>query len=207
MKKKDVCIIDYGLGNVNSVKNEINLVGVDCIISGDKREISGSKYLILPGVGSFSQAMKNLEERNLIQLITDEVLNRKKKILGICLGMQLFATTGYEYGIHKGLNFVKGKVVEIDNSQSKLRLPHIGWNDVKLSGKHILIKGFVEDPIFYFVHSYHFVPEDKSVIAGTCDYGEKIVAIIEHDNIFGTQFHPEKSHTDGIQILNNFLDK
>ncbi len=203
--KKKVCIIDYGLGNVNSVQNAFKMLRVDAVISGSRDDIQNSTHLILPGVGSFAQAMKNLEERKLVGLITDEVIKRKKNILGLCLGMQLFATTGYEYGEHKGLNFIEGKVEIIDNSLSKLRLPHIGWNNVKLVGKHKLTKDFVGDPIFYFVHSYCFVPKDRSVITGVCDYGEEIVAIIEHDNIFGTQFHPEKSHADGIQILKNFL--
>lgn len=209
MKEKEnikVCIIDYGVGNVTSVKNVLNFIGIEPTISSGPEIIASSDFLILPGVGSFGDGMENLKKRDLINVLKKEVLENKKNILGICLGMQLFASKGYEYGEHDGLNFIKGKVIKIDNSKTGLRLPQIGWNDVKLNKHCKISQNFEKDPIFYFVHSYYFEPEDKKVIAGTCDYGYEITAMVESGNIFGTQFHPEKSHTDGIRIIKNFLN-
>jgi glutamine amidotransferase len=205
-ENESVCIIDYGLGNVSSVLNALNLLGIKPIVSADPEKIKKATYLILIGVGSFGDGMKNLEERNLVNLIRDEVLNKKKKILGICLGMQLFAEKGYEHGEWEGLGLISGSVVKIDNLNSKLRLPHVGWNNTKIIRESKLTEGFKEDPIFYFVHSYHFVPEDPKVIVGVSQYGHDIVALIENGNIFGAQFHPEKSHKDGLNILKNFLN-
>lgn len=199
-----ICIIDYGIGNVNSVKNAFDFIGTKCTISGDKNIIKDFSHLVLPGVGSFSRAMNNLKERNLIKFLFEEVVVRKKKILGICLGMQLFATWGNEYGKHKGLNLIEGEVVKIDTSLSGLHLPHVGWNNVKITKKHLLTNNFTSDPSFYFVHSYCFQPKDASVITAICDYGNSISAIVEHENVFGTQFHPEKSQKDGLNILSNF---
>lgn len=201
-----VCIIDYGVGNVTSVKNVLNFIGFEPFVSADPKILERSDFLILPGVGSFEDGMNNLKKKGLVEILKKEVLENKKPILGICLGMQLFATKGHEYGEHEGLDFIKGEVLKIDNSKNGLRLPQIGWNDVNLSKKCKLAKNFEKDPIFYFVHSYYFKPEDDEVIAGTCDYGEKITAMIESQNIYGTQFHPEKSHTDGIRIIKNFLN-
>lgn len=200
-----VCIVDYGLGNLTSVKNTLEVLGVPSVISSSLEDIQDATHLILPGVGSFKHGMDGLEGRGLIPILREEVCTKKKKILGICLGMQLFATYGFENGKYKGLDFIKGKVIEIDTTQSKLRLPHIGWNTVHVAGTHILTEGFEADPIFYFVHSYQYIPEDSNIIAGTCDYGISITALIEHVNIFGAQFHPEKSQEDGLRIFRNFL--
>ena len=204
--EKSVCIIDYGVGNVRSVQNALSYLKIKSVISDSKKIIEKSDYLILPGVGSFEAGMKGLKDHDLIETLRQEVMVNNKKILGICLGMQLFATKGYEYGEFPGLDFIKGKVVKIDNKESKLRLPHIGWNNVAVGEDHAITKGFEKEPVFYFVHSFHFVPDDSRTIAGTCEYGHKIVAIIESENIFGVQFHPEKSHSDGVKIFNNFLD-
>jgi glutamine amidotransferase len=156
-------------------------------------------------VGSFKEGMKGLHDRNLIPLIRMEVLKKKKPLLGICLGMQLLASEGFEYGHHEGLGFIPGKVVEVDVTQSHLRLPHIGWNDVRIVGDHLVACNFTIPPVFYFVHSFQFVPQDASVIAGVTDYGGDIVAILQSGNICGVQFHPEKSHEDGLKIFKNFL--
>ena len=200
-----VRIIDYGVGNTASVSNALSLLGVKAVITKDKKEIEKSTHLILPGVGSFGEGMTNLKKNGLDNLIKNQVLSKGKKILGICLGMQLLASKGFEYGEHDGLEIIPGKVIKIDNSISKLHLPHIGWNNVNLIGNHKITRGFEKEPIFYFVHSFHFVPENNECVAGVCDYGEKIVSILEHQNIFGVQFHPEKSHDDGFHILRNFL--
>jgi len=201
-----VAIIDYGLGNVASVHNALSLLGVSSEVTSDPEKIAAATHLILPGVGSFSEGMAGLKQRGLIPILQQEVLEKKKKILGICLGMQLFATKSFEHGEHEGLNFISGQVVQIDTSTTGYRLPQIGWNNMTIIGKHSITHGFENEPIFYFVHSYHFVPEDSAVIVGTCDYGYPLTALIAKDNIIGAQFHPEKSHDDGMRILTNFLE-
>ena len=207
MNDKIVCIIDYGLGNLTSVKNAVESIGLKVAISCDIEVIQNATHLILPGVGSFGEGMAQLQKRNIIDTLSKEVLDRRKPILGICLGMHLFASDGFEFGRHRGLGWIPGQVVRIDNQRLNLRLPHIGWNNVHLRDGHLLGKGFGQEPIFYFAHSFHFRPENSLVVAGTCDYGHEIVAMIEQDNICGCQFHPEKSHIDGIQILKNFIFK
>ena len=201
-----VAIIDCGVGNHTSVLNALKLLDVPAEITSDSSIITSATHLILPGVGSFGEGMDGIKERDLLDLMKDQVVNRKKRILGICLGMQLFATQGFEHGEHEGLNFIPGKVEKIDTSKSELRLPHVGWNDVEFVGDHSITKGFDHKPIFYFVHSFHYVPDDKSVIAGVSDYGAEVTALIESENVFGAQFHPEKSHDDGMQIFKNFLE-
>lgn len=201
-----VAIIDCGVGNHTSVYNALSLLKVPVEITSDPDTIASSTHLIFPGVGSFVEGMEGLQGRGLIGLIKEEVMMKKKRILGICLGMQLFASEGFEHGHYEGLGFISGKVMKIDTSVSGLRLPHIGWNDVRTTGDHAITKGFDHPPIFYFVHSYHFIPDDPSVIAGVCDYGVDVTALIESANIFGAQFHPEKSHDDGMQIFKNFLE-
>jgi|SRR3989344_2332229 len=201
-----VCIIDYGIGNVGSVKNALQFLGVSTVISSDKKMIQEATHLILPGVGSFGDGMRNLKERNLVDILKEEVIVNKKKILGICLGMQLFASHGFEHGEFEGLDFISGKIIQIDITQSKLRLPHIGWNNVTVVDDKVITKSFEQEPIFYFVHSFHFIPEERSVVAGICTYGHDIVALVESGNIFGTQFHPEKSHVDGLHVLKNFIN-
>ena len=200
-----VAILDYGLGNQQSVLNALLLLGVKATVTGDPAAIASATHLILPGVGSFVEGMRGLAERGLVSVLTQEVLARKKPILGICLGMQLFAKEGFEHEPCKGLSFIPGKVIKLDVGASGLRLPHIGWNDVRLTGTHTIAQGFESLPVFYFVHSYHLVPDDAAVIAGTCDYCHPFAALVESGNIFGAQFHPEKSHEDGLRILRNFL--
>lgn len=200
-----VCIIDYGVGNLASVQNAFAFLNSTAIISNQIEDIRNADALVLPGVGSFEAGMEGLKQLGLIDVLTEQVMVKKKKILGICLGMQLFATKGYENGIHTGLGFVDGEVLKIDDVKGCLRLPHIGWNDVTMVNNHEIGYGFETSPIFYFVHSYHFVPTEDEMVAGYCDYGAPVVAMIQKQNIFGAQFHPEKSHNDGLQILRNFL--
>ena len=178
------CIIDYGIGNIASIYNGIHSTGNDVIVSSDSEKISNSTHLILPGVGSFQKGMEGIESKGLIKILNDQVLLEKKPILGICLGMQLFASYGLEDGYCKGLDWIKGKV----ENKSKLLI------------------NVEETLIFYFVHSYHFVPEDKSVITGVCKHGKDLISCIEYKNIYATQFHPEKSHNIGLQVLNNFIN-
>lgn len=202
MSRKAV-IIDYGLGNLTSVKNAINMIGSDAAVTSDPKLIAEASHIILPGVGSFGEGMKGLRERNLIDVLKTEVLEKNKKILGICLGMQLFAAKGFEFGEHDGMGFIEGEVVKINTAE---RLPHMGWNQVDILGKHQITRQLNPAPIFYFVHSFHLKPRDKRIIVGVADYGEEVASIVEKGNIYGTQFHPEKSHDAGLQIFKNFLN-
>lgn len=197
-----VAIIDYGVGNLTSVRNALLRLTDTVIITDAPREIASASHLILPGVGSFGEGMRGLAHRGLTDVLREEVLLKKKPILGICLGMQLLASEGFEHGKHQGLCFVPASVKKIETT---LRLPHIGWNNVRVTGSHAIARGFVQEPIFYFVHSYCFLPEDRSVIAGTTDYGAEITTLIQSGNICGAQFHPEKSHDDGLKVFQNFL--
>lgn len=196
-----VAIIDYGMGNVASVKKALNFLKIESIITADQEQINNSEFIILPGVGSFLQGMKNLQNNGLDVFLTDQVMNRKKRFLGICLGMQLLAETGTEPHDNPGLGWVKGRVKKIENIP--FRVPHMGWNNITVKND-----GYYENVAnkdFYFIHSYHFVPETDEVIAATTNYGSEIVASIQQDNIFATQFHPEKSQEAGLTLLKNFF--
>ncbi len=197
-----VVIIDYGLGNLNSVKNALDFIGYPAIISNKKEDIENADYLILPGVGAFSEGMKNLQSLGLIEILKKEVLEKKKPILGICLGMQLLAEESEENGIHKGLGFIKGKVERL---KTNLRLPQVGWNNIIIKKDSILLKELPDDN-FYFVHSFAFQEKIEDIVTSTCNYGNDFAATIQKDNIFGTQFHPEKSHISGIKLIRNFLN-
>jgi len=197
-----VAIINYGMGNLASVQKVLNFIQVPNIITTKKDEISASDCIILPGVGSFFQAMKNIKELELDTILTNEVISKKKKFLGICLGMQLIFENGTEPLPCKGLGWLKGNVKKFDNLN--LRIPHMGWNDIKITNDKFFKRLTSKD--FYFIHSYHVVPEDKKIIAATVDYGKEIVASVIKDNIFATQFHPEKSQTAGLFLLKEFFN-
>jgi len=184
-----VVIIDYGMGNVSSVEKALNFLNIKNIISNDKNIIKNSSAILLPGVGSFSQGMNNLRELNLVDLLTDEVVNKKKPFLGICLGMQLIFEKGSEPHECDGLGWIKGEVKKLDIDG--LKIPHMGWNDIEVQNNKFYSK--INNFDFYFIHSYHVLPTFKSEIAATVNYGIDIVASIQKDNIFATQFHPEKS--------------
>ena len=199
-----VVIIDYGMGNVGSVRNALEVLGYDVVISSSEENISRADHLILPGVGAFGDGMKNLQKANLVEILTKEVLVNKKPILGICLGMQMMATSGEEGGVYSGLGWISGVTRKFELDESTFKVPHVGWNDVKNLRQSTLLQN-IQNPIFYFVHSYHLVPEDKNVAIGVTDYGEEFVSVVEKGNIFGVQFHPEKSQKAGLDLLNNFL--
>ena len=200
-----IAIIDYGMGNLQSVGNILEYLGESHIITSDKKEIEKAEKIILPGVGAFSEAMKNLHEFGLVSVIQREVLENKKPLLGICLGMQLLAQKGYEGGECNGLSLVEGEVRRFDLADKKLPIPHVGWNTVMPKGSSVLFGKNNKEGVFYFVHSYHFVCKNENDVSGYSDYGGKFVASIERDNIFATQFHPEKSQEDGIELFKNFL--
>lgn len=196
-----VVIIDYGMGNVASVQKALNVLNIASCITADVFEIENSTHIVLPGVGSFLQGMKNLRDTGLDKVLTDQVMNKKKKFLGICLGMQLIAEKGFEPNENTGLGWVKGQVVKFEDP--KISIPHMGWNNIEVHNDTFYKDITSSD--FYFIHSYHFVAEDKNVIAASVNYGLDYVASIQQDNIFATQFHPEKSQVAGLTILKSFF--
>ena len=199
-------IVDYGSGNVTSVMNALEALGYRTRLSRDWENLKESTHLVLPGVGAFGAGMERLRALDLIDRLGREVVEKGKPFLGICLGHQMLATLGLEFGEHEGLNWIQGKVEKIDTSRSRLRLPHIGWNHVRVLQREPLYRHMTEDPCFYFVHSYHLVTEDSSLTSAVCDYGVTLTASIQDRNIFGVQFHPEKSQSEGLQLLKNFAE-
>jgi len=195
-------ILDYGLGNLHSVKNALNFLGAESKIISDSSEIEQSQSIIIPGVGSFQKAMKKLNQKNMIKPII-KFAKTEKPILGICLGMQLLATTGYEPEQTEGLGLIPGEVKLMNPS---LRLPHVGWNGIDLKKSSKLFVGVKKKSDFYFVHSYHFLPFDNNVIITSTDYGFEFVSCVNINNIYGIQFHPEKSQKQGLKILKNYVD-
>jgi len=201
-----IAIIDYDMGNVKSVYNAIEYIGHDSIITSDAREIDKADRIILPGVGAFGDAMNNLKKRGLVEILNKQVLEKKKPILGICLGLQLMAKSSEEHGIHRGLGWLDAEVVKFRLEKTGLKVPHVGWNNVEVKDP-ILFKGLAGEQInFYFVHSFHIVCNDKKNITATCRYGIEFTSAIHKENIFATQFHPEKSQDSGLKVLENFIN-
>tara|TARA_A100001388_G_C28771978_1_gene504487 strand:- start:1047 stop:1670 length:624 start_codon:yes stop_codon:yes gene_type:complete len=199
-----VAIIDYNAGNLRNVQKAIERFDVVADIISNGSELIKYDAIVLPGVGSYFHGMKNLVNLNFKEILKEEVLKEKKPFLGICLGMQLMGSFGEEGGNSEGLNLLPFNVKPFDNR--KLRLPHIGWNDVKRIKDSVILKNIPDESDFYFVHSFYVSDIAKQNICGTATYGINFPAVIEHKNIFGTQFHPEKSQTYGLLIIKNFLD-
>jgi imidazole glycerol-phosphate synthase subunit HisH len=200
-----VVVVDYGMGNIRSVSKAFEACGADVLVSSRPEDLKKAERIVLPGVGAFGDSMANLKKRELIEPLREEVLVKKKPYFGICLGMQILADTGEEKGSHRGLGWLPGKTVMFQLSDPKLKVPHIGWNDVKIVKNGALWEGLGRKLDFYFVHSYHFVPTERSDMAASCDYGGDFTAAVLHENIFATQFHPEKSQESGLRIIRNFL--
>ncbi|HEY9619563.1 MAG TPA: imidazole glycerol phosphate synthase subunit HisH [Crinalium sp.] len=204
--QQTVAIIDYGMGNLRSVANAISSLNYSVLITNEPKALTEASHIILPGVGAFGDAMHNLQTQGWISVLETEVREKGKPFLGICLGMQLLATLGTEYGEHKGLDWISGTVERLEPLDDSIRIPHIGWNDAKLLKKDGLYVGLKDTPTFYFVHSYVLVPEDKSVVSSITSHGLDFVSGIEVGNIYATQFHPEKSQKAGLSVLRNFLE-
>ena len=205
MKQPKIVIVNYGIGNMHSVYNAIKYLGYNKVqISDNENIIESADALILPGVGAFGACAKNLRDRNLHNILDEQVLGANKPILGICVGMQLLATFSEENGIHQGLDWIKAKVVKLQLPQD-FAVPHVGWNNVKIRGKQSLFARNKIDSNFYFDHSYHFEC-DEQFVAGYCDYGVRVTAAVQHKNIFGIQFHPEKSQTNGLKLFRSFFN-
>ena len=205
----NVTIVDYNSGNISSVINSFKEVAKDKVnieVTSDLATIKTSDKVVLPGQGSFKSCIDGLNSINgLIDTLNEFALENKKPLLGICVGLQMFADIGYEETETKGLGWISGKVSKIDNQSGKFKLPHIGWNEINIMKDSKIFKDIEDKSHMYFVHSYEFVPEDKSVILATTDYSSNVVCAAERENIFGTQFHPEKSDKIGLKIINNFI--
>ena len=205
----NVTIVDYKSGNISSVINSFKEVAknkVNIQVSSDLEKIKFSDKIILPGQGSFKSCVDALNNINgLVDTLSEFALNKKKPLLGICVGLQMFADIGYEETETKGLGWISGKVSKIDNQNGKFKLPHIGWNEIEIIKDSKIFKNIDNKSHMYFVHSYEFIPSDKNVISSRTDYASNIVCSVEMENIFGTQFHPEKSDKMGLRIIENFI--
>jgi len=206
----NVTIVDYNSGNISSVINSFKEVAqnkVNIEVTSDLNKIKSADKIILPGQGSFKScvdALNNID--GLVDSLNDFAINNKKPLFGICVGLQMFADIGYEETETKGLGWISGKVSKIDNQDKKYKLPHIGWNQINIIKESKIFKDIKNSSHMYFVHSYEFIPNDKNVISATTDYSTKIVCSVEKENLFGTQFHPEKSDKIGLQIIQNFIN-
>ncbi|MDC3099415.1 imidazole glycerol phosphate synthase subunit HisH [Candidatus Pelagibacter sp.] len=206
----NVTIVDYNSGNISSVINSFKEVAKDKVnieVTADLNKIKSSDKVVLPGQGSFKSCVDALNNiSGLVETLNDFVLTNKKPLLGICVGLQMFADVGYEETETMGLGWISGKVSKIDNQNGKYKLPHIGWNQIKILKDGKIFKDIANNSHMYFVHSYEFVPNDKSVVSSITDYSTDIVGSVEKENIFGTQFHPEKSDKIGLKIIDNFIN-
>jgi glutamine amidotransferase len=196
-----IAIVDYGMGNLRSVQKAVEQVGFEAVLVQSPEELEEAEKLILPGVGAFADAMKGLEERGLVEPIIRHI-RQGRPFLGICLGLQLLFSESMEDGLHTGLNIIPGKVLRFP--QNGLKVPHMGWNQVSFLRDVPLARGVPQGSYMYFVHSYYVCPEDPEVVAGTTEYGPSFASFIWKDNVFATQFHPEKSQAVGLALLRNF---
>jgi glutamine amidotransferase len=199
-------ILYCGSGNVGSVINAFNYLGADSILVQTPEHFEECTRLVLPGVGSFRDAVQKLHDRNLVAGLQNFAMVSKKPVLGICLGMQIMAETGFEGGETEGLGWFKGTVERIQPTSERERVPHVGWNELSIQQQHPLLEGIPDHADFYFVHSYSLLLQDPSCLLATCDYASGVAAIVAKGNVFATQFHPEKSQEYGLRMIENFLD-
>lgn len=203
MQPTNIVIVDYGMGNIRSVHNGLTRLGCSVTTSDKVQELKDADALILPGVGAFGEAIGNLNARGLIDPLVQLVREERKPLLGICLGMQLLADVSHERGTYQGLGLIPGEIQRI-KVPANLRLPHVGWNPVHVRRRAPLFDNVPEGAAFYFVHSYHFICDSEQV-AATTEYGGEVVAAVQKDNVYGVQFHPERSQTSGLSVLANFV--
>ena len=208
----NIAIIDYESGNISSVINSFKLVSkktnsdIKIEVTSDLKKISNSDKVILPGQGSFKGCMTSLLKiNNLRETLEDFAITKKKPLFGICVGMQMFADVGLEEEETKGFGWIGGKVSKIDNKNNKFKLPHMGWNEISIKKKSNLFKNINDKSHMYFVHSFEFLSNEEQYVTSTINYSKEIVSSLEKNNIFGTQFHPEKSDKDGLKIIENFI--
>ncbi len=199
-------VVNYGMGNIKSMVNAIEYLGYEAIVTDRGGELSDCSHIILPGVGAFGDAVGNLRKSGLDKHLEDLVLEKKKPFLGVCLGLQLLAKTSSEHGSHKGLGWIDGEVHGLKSSR-EIKVPHVGWNSIKVVKEHPVFKDIKDAyAIFYFVHSFHMICNDKNDVCAVCAYGQEFPAAIVKDNIVATQFHPEKSQDNGLMLIKNFLE-
>lgn len=199
-----LAIIDYGSGNLRSAAKAFERIGAEVNVTRDPELLRRASHIVLPGVGAFADCMAGLSAiPDMLAALEEEVLTRKKYFLGICVGMQMLFEKGHEHGVHKGLGWLKGEVVPLN---SALKIPHMGWNELQVTGQHPLLAGIENGAHAYFVHSYHAQCADKNTVLATTEYGQIIPAVVGQGHIMGTQFHPEKSQDVGLRLLRNFLD-
>jgi len=203
--KKKIAVIDYGVGNIRSVENAISWLGYDVKLTREEKHLREADLLILPGVGAFEKGLTGLKKYTLVPILTDLVINNKKPILGICLGMQLLADTSEENGLHKGLGWIPGDVKKLDFSE-RYPVPHVGWNNINIKFEGPLFSRTPENPHFYFDHSFHFVCKSSENVLATCKYGNEIIVAVNKENIWGVQFHPEKSQNNGLKLLRGIVE-
>ena len=199
-------IVNYGMGNLGSVRRALEELGVDGVVASDPAALADAQRIILPGVGAFGEAMARLRDGGWLEPLHRQVREDGKPLLGICLGMQLLASTSEENGISEGLGLIAGRVRRLDAFGCTLRIPHVGWNEVRVGEPSPLFAGIPQDTDFYFVHSYAFEARDETSVCATTTYGAPLTAAVQQGHVFGTQFHPEKSSKAGRQVLRNFLD-
>ena len=202
-----IVIVDYGMGNLGSVKKAFERLGSKTYITSQVDIIEKANKLILPGIGHFGAGMENLRKKNLLKILNKKVLKDKTPVLGICLGMQLFTDYGEE-GDTEGLGWIKGKTIlfRFKEKNNNIRIPHMGWNTLNIKKKSTLLTNFSNDARYYFVHSYYVDCADKEDILTDSEYGIKFTSMVARENIYGAQFHPEKSHSYGLDLLKNFID-
>lgn len=200
-----VGIIDYGLGNIKSVKSAFEFLGYETILCKEKKHFEMISHIVLPGVGAFERGINLIQENNLKEILDEHVCKKKKPTLGICLGLQLMANNSLEYGNHKGLSWIEGEIIKLPVSELNQKLPNIGWESVSFKDSP-LFDGIKQPADFYFVHSFHLHQKNKTDIIASYQMGEKtITAAIQKDNIIATQFHPEKSQDNGLRFIENFM--
>jgi imidazole glycerol-phosphate synthase subunit HisH len=200
-----IAIVDYGMGNLRSLQNAFEYFGHDVVITYDHAALEDAERIVLPGVGAFGDAMAAIRERDLQQVLTRQALVVRKPVLGICLGMQLFAKSSAEHGQHEGLGWIDADIRRLD-VQRPLKVPHVGWNEVHFPADDWLFRGVkTTEANFYFVHSFHMVCHDQGDLLATTDYGGPVTAIIRRGNLIAAQFHPEKSQDNGLKLLENWV--
>lgn len=202
-----IFIVNYGVGNLGSIVNMFKKIGFKAVASSDEETLQIADKLILPGVGAFDAGMKKLHETGLIPVLNELVLEKKVPVLGLCLGLQLMTQKSAE-GVEEGLGWFDAETIrfQFDTKNSQLKIPHMGWNNISIRREHKLFTNFEEEARFYFVHSYHVVSHDENLVLAETEYGYTFPSILQKENIFGAQFHPEKSHKFGMKLLKNFAE-
>lgn len=204
MSTSNLKIVDYGMGNLRSVQKAFERLGIAADICQSGRDLADADAMVLPGVGAFRDSIAALRNHDMVQPILDHVA-ADKPFLGICLGLQLLFDVGYEDGEWEGLGVIPGKVVRFED-QPGLKIPHMGWNRLEFAREHAVFDGIPSDAFFYFVHSYHVVPQDESAVVARCDHGGEFVAVVSKGNLVATQYHPEKSQSVGLKLIQNFAN-